>query len=345
VHSTQYSALGTFLPPMFVDEAKIHVQSGRGGKGCVSFRREKFVPRGGPDGGDGGKGGDIYLKATARLNTLQEFRHRRHFKSESGRHGKGSNQTGRSAEDLWIEVPLGTVVRDEEAGEVIGDLDQEGATILVARGGRGGRGNARFVTSSSQAPEFAQEGEPGQEKRLDLELKLLADAGLIGLPNAGKSTLLSRISAARPKIASYPFTTLNPLLGVVQLDENSSMVVADIPGLIEGASQGHGLGLQFLRHIERTRILLHLIDVSDEQPEDPVKRFQMIQKELAKYSREIKAKKQIIVATKLDVANEEYLKKLETFAAKQNAQFVAISAVTGEGIDNLLHAMKREVKK
>jgi GTP-binding protein len=330
---------------MFVDEAKIHVQSGRGGRGCVSFRREKFVPRGGPDGGDGGKGGDIYFKATSRLNTLQEFRHRRHFKSENGQHGKGSNQTGRSAEDLWIEVPLGTVVRDEETGEVIGDLDQEGATILVARGGRGGRGNARFVTSSLQAPEFAQEGEPGQEKRLDLELKLLADAGLIGLPNAGKSTLLSRISAARPKIASYPFTTLTPLLGVVQLDENSSMVVADIPGLIEGASQGHGLGLQFLRHIERTRILLHLIDVSDEQPEDPVKRFRMIQKELAEYSREIKAKNQIIVATKLDVANEKYLKKLKTFAAKQDVPFAAISAVTGEGIDDLLRLMKRETKK
>lgn len=330
---------------MFVDEAKIHVQSGAGGRGCVSFRREKFVPRGGPDGGDGGKGGDIYLKATDRLNTLQEFRHRRHFKSGRGQHGKGSNRTGRSAEDLWIEVPLGTVVRDEETDEVIADLDQEGATVRVARGGRGGRGNARFVTSSSQAPEFAQEGEPGEERRLDLELKLLADAGLIGLPNAGKSTLLSRISAARPKIASYPFTTLNPLLGVVQFDEDSSIVVADIPGLIEGASQGHGLGLQFLRHIERTRILLHLIDVSDEQTEDPVKRFRMIQKELAEYSRDIKAKRQIIVATKLDVANENYLKKIDEFATKQHFPFAAISAVTGEGIDNLLRIMKREVKK
>ena len=330
---------------MFVDEAKIHVQSGSGGKGCVSFRREKFVPRGGPDGGDGGKGGDVYLKATDRLNTLQEFRHRRHFKSERGQHGKGSNQTGRSAEDLWIEVPLGTVVKDEDTGEVIGDLDQKGATILIARGGRGGRGNAHFVTSSSQAPEFAQEGEPGEERRLDLELKLLADAGLIGLPNAGKSTLLSRISAARPKIASYPFTTLNPLLGVVQLDENSSMVVADIPGLIEGASEGHGLGLQFLRHIERTRILLHLVDVSGEQSEDPVKRFRTIQKELAQHSSDLKSKRQIIVATKLDAVNEKYLEKLKEFAAKQHITFAAISAVTGEGIDDLLRIMKREVKK
>jgi GTPase len=330
---------------MFVDEAKIHVQSGRGGRGCVSFRREKFVPRGGPDGGDGGKGGDIYLKATGRLNTLQEFRHRRHFKSGHGQHGKGSNQTGRSAEDLWIDIPLGTVIKDAETDEVIADLDHEGATILIARGGRGGRGNSKFVTSSAQAPEYAQEGEPGQEKKLGLELKLLADGGLIGLPNAGKSTLLSRISAAKPKIASYPFTTLTPLLGVVQLDEHSSMVVADIPGLIEGASQGHGLGLQFLRHIERTRILLHLIDVSDEQSEDPIKRFQMIQNELAQYSHDIKEKRQIVVATKLDVANEKYLKKLKEFATKQHYPFAAISAVTGEGIDNLLFIVKREAKK
>jgi GTPase len=330
---------------MFVDEAKIHVQSGRGGRGCVSFRREKFVPRGGPDGGDGGKGGDIYFRATDRLNTLQEFRHRRHFKSANGQHGKGSNKTGRSAEDLWVEVPLGTVIRDEETGEVIGDLDQEGATIVVARGGRGGRGNAHFVTSSSQAPEFAQEGEPGEERRLDLELKLLADVGLIGLPNAGKSTLLSRISAARPKIASYPFTTLTPLLGVVQLDENSSMVVADIPGLIEGASEGHGLGLQFLRHVERTRILLHLVDVSDEQPEDPVKRFRTIQKELAQYSSDLKSKRQIIVATKLDAVNKKNLKKLKDLATKQQLPFAAISAVTGQGIDDLLRTMKREVEK
>ncbi len=330
---------------MFVDEAKIHVQSGRGGRGCVSFRREKFVPRGGPDGGDGGKGGDIYLKATGRLNTLQEFRHRRHFKSGSGQHGKGSNQTGRSAEDLWIEIPLGTVIKDADTDEVLADLDQEGATILIARGGRGGRGNSRFVTSSAQAPEYAQEGEPGQEKKLGLELKLLADGGLIGLPNAGKSTLLSRISAAKPKIASYPFTTLAPLLGVVQLDEHSSMVVADIPGLIEGAAQGIGLGLQFLRHIERTRILLHLIDVSDEQSEDPVKRFRLIQNELAQYGHDIKAKRQIIVATKLDVANEKYLKKLKEFAAKQHYPFVAISAVTGKGMDDLLRIMRPEVKK
>jgi GTP-binding protein len=327
---------------MFIDEAKIHVQAGRGGRGCVSFRREKFVPRGGPDGGDGGKGGDIFLKATSRLNTLLDFRYRRHFKSGRGQHGKGSNQTGRSAEDIWIEVPRGTVIRDAETGETIADLDQDGSTVLVARGGRGGRGNTHYVTASSQAPEFAQEGEAGDERTLELELKLLADAGLVGLPNAGKSTLLSRISAARPKIAAYPFTTLAPLLGVVRLDEETSMVVADIPGLIEGASEGHGLGLQFLRHIERTRILLHLIDISDEQPEEPMERFKIIRKELAQYGHGINSKPQIIVGTKLDVANEKRLKKLQSFAKRQKTPFVAVSAVTGEGIDDLLKVMRRE---
>jgi GTP-binding protein len=327
---------------MFIDEAKIHVQAGRGGRGCVSFRREKFVPRGGPDGGDGGKGGDIFLKATSRLNTLLDFRYRRHFKSGRGQHGKGSNQTGRSAEDIWIEVPRGTVIRDAETGETIADLDQDGSTVRVARGGRGGRGNTHYVTASSQAPEFAQEGEAGDERTLELELKLLADAGLVGLPNAGKSTLLSRISAARPKIAAYPFTTLAPLLGVVRLDEETSMVVADIPGLIEGASEGHGLGLQFLRHIERTRILLHLIDISDEQPEEPMERFKIIRKELAQYGHGINSKPQIIVGTKLDVANEKRLKKLQSFAKSQKTPFVAVSAVTGEGIDDLLKVMRRE---
>jgi GTP-binding protein len=328
---------------MFIDEAKIHVQAGRGGRGCVSFRREKFVPRGGPDGGDGGKGGDIFLKASGKLNTLLDFRYRRHFKSERGQHGKGSNQTGRSAEDLWIDVPRGTVVRDAESGEILADLDQKDATVLVARGGRGGRGNAHYVTSSSQAPEYAQEGEEGEERSLELELKLLADAGLVGLPNAGKSTLLARISAAKPKIANYPFTTLAPLLGVVRLDDETSMVVADIPGLIEGASEGHGLGLQFLRHIERTRIVLHLIDVSDEQPEEPTERFKIIRKELAQYGHGINAKPQIIVATKLDVANEKRLKKLQSFAKRKKLPYVAISAVTGDGIDDLLKVMRREL--
>jgi GTP-binding protein len=328
---------------MFIDEAKIHVQAGRGGRGCVSFRREKFVPRGGPDGGDGGKGGDIFLKASGKLNTLLDFRYRRHFKSERGQHGKGSNQTGRSAEDLWIDVPRGTVVRDAESGEILADLDQKDATVLVARGGRGGRGNAHYVTSSSQAPEYAQEGEEGEERSLELELKLLADAGLVGLPNAGKSTLLARISAAKPKIANYAFTTLAPLLGVVRLDDETSMVVADIPGLIEGASEGHGLGLQFLRHIERTRIVLHLIDVSDEQPEEPTERFKIIRKELAQYGHGINAKPQIIVATKLDVANEKRLKKLQSFAKRKKLPYVAISAVTGDGIDDLLKVMRREL--
>ena len=326
---------------MFIDKARIHVQSGSGGRGCVSFRREKFVPLGGPDGGDGGKGGHVYLKATNRKNTLLDFRYRRKFKSERGEHGMGSNRTGKSGSDLWIEVPVGTVVLDADSGEVLADLNTADAQFLAAHGGRGGKGNARFATSTAQAPQFAEQGESGQERNLELELKLIADVGLVGLPNAGKSTLLSRISSAKPKIASYPFTTLEPLLGVVKLDDNATFVVADIPGLIEGASQGHGLGLQFLRHVERTRILLHLVDVSGEQELSPVKRFQQIQKELVQYGKDLASKPVLLVATKLDAAEKKSVAALKSYAARKKIPFVAISAVSQEGIPDLVRRVEK----
>lgn len=330
---------------MFIDEATIHVSAGTGGRGCVSFRREKFVPRGGPNGGDGGKGGDIYLKATNQKNTLLDFKYRRSFKSERGQHGKGSNQTGRSGQDLWILVPVGTVVYDKETDTQLADLNQDQASVLIARGGRGGKGNAHFVTATAQAPQFAQEGEPGEERQLRLELKLLADVGLVGAPNAGKSTLLSKISAAKPKIADYPFTTVRPLLGAVQLDEDTTTVVADIPGLIEGASEGHGLGLQFLRHIERTRLLLHLIDVSELDPVEPEERYEMIQHEMTEYSQDLVAKPQIVVATKKDVANERRLGNLAKLAREKDVPFIAVSAATGENLPALLHLIKDELNK
>lgn len=330
---------------MFIDEATIHVSAGAGGRGCVSFRREKFVPRGGPNGGDGGKGGDIYLKATNQKNTLLDFKYRQSFKSERGQHGKGSNQTGRSGQDLWIPVPVGTVVYDKETDTQLADLNQDQASVLIARGGRGGKGNPHFVTATAQAPQFAQEGEAGEERQLRLELKLLADVGLIGAPNAGKSTLLSKISAAKPKIADYPFTTVAPLLGTVQLDEDTTTVVADIPGLIEGASEGHGLGLQFLRHIERTRLLLHLIDVSDLDPVEPEERYEMIQHEMTEHSQDLVAKLQIVVATKKDVANERKLINLEKLARDKDLPFIAVSAATGENLPALLHLIKGELNK
>jgi GTP-binding protein len=329
---------------MFIDKARIHVQAGNGGRGCVSFRREKFVPHGGPDGGDGGKGGNIYLKTTARKTTLLDFRYRRIFKAERGEHGKGGDRTGKSGHDLWILVPPGTVLYDADSGKLLADLDQEGTEFLVARGGRGGKGNARFATATSQAPHFAQEGQPGEERDLMLELKLIADVGLVGLPNAGKSTLLSILSSARPKIASYPFTTLEPLLGVVQIDDNTTFVVADIPGLIEGASDGHGLGLQFLRHIERTRVLLHLVDVSGEQELSPVKRYQVIRKELTAYGKGLASKPVIVVATKRDAAEEENLSSLKAFAIRRKLPYVAISAVTKEGVPELLRIVQKTLQ-
>ena len=326
---------------MFIDKARLHVQAGDGGRGSVSFRREKFVPRGGPDGGDGGKGGDVYLKATNSKNTLIDFQYLRHFRSGRGTHGQGGNRTGKSGNDLWIPVPVGTVVYGD-TGETIADLNEDGATVLVARGGRGGKGNSHFATPTAQAPEFAQEGEEGEAKYLNLELKLIADVGLLGFPNAGKSTLLSKISAARPKIASYPFTTLQPILGVVTRDDHTTFVVADIPGLIEGASQGTGLGLQFLRHIERTRILLHLVDVSPNE-DSPVRRYQLLRKELAEYGRGLSKMPQIVVATKLDQADSKALTELQKYTSRRGLDLVEISAVTGKGLEDLMQRVQREL--
>jgi GTP-binding protein len=330
---------------MFIDRARIQVQAGDGGRGSVSFRREKFVPRGGPDGGDGGKGGDVHLTATSSKNTLVDFQYLRHFRSGKGHHGEGGNRTGKSGNDLTIPVPLGTIVTDAQTGEVLADLDQEGATMVVAKGGRGGKGNAHFATPTAQAPEFAQEGEQGESRLLDLELKLIADVGLLGFPNAGKSTLLSKISAAKPKIGSYPFTTLQPVLGTVVMPDHTTFVVADLPGLIEGASHGHGLGLQFLRHIERNRILLHVIDVSGGQEESPVRRYQILRKELSEYGKGLSRMSQIVVASKIDQADPVALRELRRYASRRGLTFLQISSLSGEGIAELLQTVSEELKK
>jgi GTPase len=320
---------------MFIDEAKITVKAGDGGHGCIAFRREKFVPRGGPSGGDGGHGGDIYLIADPHENTLLKFRYNHTFRAERGRHGEGSNRHGRTGEHLEIRVPVGTAVHDDQTGELIHDFIEPGERVLIAKGGRGGHGNAHFASSSNRAPSKAQDGGPGEEKTLRLELKLLADVGLVGYPNVGKSTLISRISAARPKIADYPFTTLEPQLGVVSFDMDKSFVVADIPGLIEGAHLGHGLGIQFLRHIERTRLLLHLIDVSGASERDPVDEFHAINSELAEHNPDLPKKPKIIVATKMDVADPKKVQKLTRWCKKNDLELLKISSVTGEGLENL----------
>ncbi len=333
---------------MFIDEAKIRVQAGGGGNGIVAFRREKFVPRGGPSGGDGGKGGDVIMESSERHNTLVHFRFNPEYKAERGRHGEGSNRTGREGVDVVLKVPVGTIVYDEQTGERIHDFAQANERMVIARGGRGGRGNARFATSTHQAPRESEPGRPGEEKTLRLELKLLADVGLVGYPNVGKSTLIARISAARPKIADYPFTTLQPNLGVVAVGEEPSLisfVVADIPGLIEGASQGAGLGMQFLRHIERTRLLVHLVDVSalSGRP-DPVKDFEVIANELKSYGAHLEDKPMIVLASKTDVAEKDKLAKLERYCKRQGLQLYPISAVTGEGLEKLIWEMARQVK-
>jgi GTP-binding protein len=324
---------------MFVDEVDIHVTAGAGGNGCLSFRREKYVPRGGPDGGDGGGGGSVYVAAIATKNTLVDFRYHPDFKARRGQHGKGSNRTGHTAQDLEITVPVGTLVfqKDGDEQHLIADLAEEGQRVLVARGGRGGRGNARFVSSTNRAPRRTEPGEEGEQKQLHLELKLLADVGLVGFPNAGKSTLISRISAARPKIADYPFTTLAPNLGVVSLSGDRSFVVADVPGLIKGAHEGHGLGYQFLRHIERTKILVHLVDVSGASGRDPVEDFDTIRDELRRFDEQVAAKPQIVVATKIDALDDAArLDSLRRHVRKKRLPFVKISAVSGEGLDELL---------
>lgn len=329
---------------MFIDQVRVRVKAGDGGNGCLAFRREKFVPRGGPSGGDGGRGGDVFMVASQHHNTLLHFRFNPEHEAQRGRHGEGSNCKGHDGTSIELPVPIGTVVYNDETGEVLHDFTVVGDRFMVARGGRGGRGNARFTSSTHQAPTEHEDGKPGQEFRLRLELKLLADVGLVGFPNAGKSTLISRISAAKPKIADYPFTTLEPNLGVVQGDDGRDFVVADIPGLIEGAHEGHGLGIQFLRHVERTRVLAHLVDVSEESGREPVSDFHVVLKELASFSEELVAKPMILVATKLDVAQDpERLASLRRLAEDKHLPFYEVSAVTGQGLDELKRAMAAHV--
>jgi GTP-binding protein len=338
---------------MFIDEAKIRVKAGDGGNGCMAFRREKFVPRGGPSGGDGGRGGDVVMVSSERHNTLIHFRYNPEHKAKRGEHGMGSNCTGQDGASIILQVPVGTALYDQETGELVHDFQQPDESIIIAKGGRGGRGNQHFATSTHQAPREHELGRPGEERSYRLELKLLADVGLVGYPNAGKSTLISRISAARPKIADYPFTTLEPNLGVVTVGEepnDQSFVVADVPGLIEGAHLGSGLGTQFLRHIERTRVLVHLVDVSDASGRpDPVEDFKVINNELASFGNgsgqhPLAEKPMIVVATKIDAANPDKLKKLSAHVKRRKLEFHAISAVTGQGIEDLKWALARRLQ-
>jgi len=324
---------------MFIDEVRIRVKAGDGGNGCMAFRREKFVPRGGPSGGDGGRGGDVTLVASQHHNTLLHFRFNPEHEAQRGRHGEGSNRSGREGKSIELPVPVGTVVYDDASGELIHDFTEPGERFVIAHGGRGGRGNQHFATPTHQAPTEHEPGKPGEEKRLRMELKLLADVGLVGFPNVGKSTLISRISAAKPKIADYPFTTLVPNLGVVSVGDRS-FVVADIPGLIEGAHEGHGLGIQFLRHVERTRLLVHLVDVSEISGRDPVHDFQVVMEELADFSEEMAAKPMLLVAAKMDAAQDpERVESLRKLAEEKHLPFFEISSVTGAGIEKLKFAM------
>ncbi len=322
---------------MFIDRAKIHVKAGDGGDGMSSFRREKFVPKGGPSGGDGGRGGDVVLVVDPSLNTLIDFRYKRKFKADSGDKGQTSNMHGRQADSLYIKVPPGTVVRDEATGEILGDLTAEGQEMVAAKGGRGGRGNARFVSSVHRAPTFAERGEPGDERGLLLELKVLADVGLVGYPSVGKSSLLARVSAAKPEIAAYHFTTLTPVLGVVSVREGQSFVLADIPGLIEGAHEGKGLGHDFLRHIERTRIIIHVLDVSGQEGRDPIDDYHKINGELKLYSERLASRPQIVAANKMDLpeARENY-PRVAAHMAGEGREIFPVSAATGDGLPALL---------
>jgi len=340
---------------MFVDEAKIAIKAGDGGNGCVAFRREKYVPRGGPSGGDGGNGGSIYLEANPNDNTLLRYRYNREFKADRGRHGEGSNCTGHSGADMILLVPVGTMVYDGETNETLADLATPGQRVLVAHGGRGGRGNQHFAKPWHQAPREHEDGHPGEERQLRLELKLLADVGLVGFPNAGKSTLISVISAARPKIANYPFTTLEPNLGVVNADGGTgghgtelgrTFVVADLPGLIEGAHEGAGLGIRFLKHVERTRLLVHLIDTSDATDADPVHSFEVITGELRAFSESLAEKPMIVVASKLDATTDQTrVNELRAFCEKHNLPFHSISAPTGDGVKELVRAIADALDK
>ncbi len=320
---------------LLVDEVKITVKAGDGGNGCMAFRREKYVPRGGPSGGDGGNGGDIRMIATIHRNTLLHFRFNPEYTAQRGRHGEGSNCKGHEGESILIQVPVGTTVYDEETGEKLYDFTSDGEEWLSAKGGRGGRGNARFTSSTHQAPTEHEAGFPGEFKRLRLELRLLADVGLVGYPNAGKSTLISRLSAARPKIADYPFTTLEPNLGVVQLPDHRSFVVADIPGIIEGAHEGKGLGIQFLKHVERTKVLVHLVDMS-ETGREPADDFEILMREMESFSEELTKKPMLVVASKMDVAQDpERVESLKKLAWDKGLAFHEISSATGQGIDEL----------
>ena len=330
---------------MFTDYTKIIVKAGNGGNGAISFRREKYVAAGGPDGGDGGNGGSIYFQVDKDKNTLIDFRYNKKFKAKNGENGSGSHCNGKYGEDLYIKVPIGTVVKDAETNKVIADLSKPDQVELILKGGKGGRGNSHFATATRQAPRFAEDGEEGEEKELILELKLLADVGLLGFPNVGKSTFLSKVTDARPKIANYHFTTLEPNLGVVKTKNGDGFVIADIPGIIEGASEGIGLGIQFLRHVERTRLLLHFIDVSGQEGRDPVEDYYTINKELAKYSEKLAKRKQILVATKIDsMQNDTNLKKLQELAKKEKLELYKISSVTGEGVQELIDHVTEELK-
>jgi len=329
----------------FIDRVKIFVKGGHGGPGCIAFRREAYVPRGGPSGGDGGKGGDVIIRADKQLGTLIDLKYQQQYRAHDGEQGRGKEQFGADAEDVVIRVPVGTIVNDAETRTMIVDMDEDGMEYTLAKGGRGGKGNAFFKSATHQAPRFAQPGESGEEQWLYLELKLLADVGLVGFPNAGKSTLISRISAAKPKIADYPFTTLSPVLGVVKPEGRRSFVVADIPGLIENAHKGAGLGFEFLRHVERTSILLHMVDVSGMVPGEPVENFKKINNELELYSMELIKKYMAVAATKIDAAEETKLEELEQYCRQNGYKFFPISAVTGEGLEPLIRFLANRVEE
>jgi len=329
----------------FLDEAVIYVVSGNGGKGCVSFRRERYIPKGGPDGGDGGKGGDIIIKASNKLHTLSDFSSRRRFKAKDGGAGKGRNQTGKNAEDIVIEVPLGTIISDYKTGEMLGDLIQNEQELIILSGGIGGKGNKHFSSSTNRAPRFAQDGIPGESKDLKLTLKHLADIGLIGLPNAGKSTLLTSLTMARPKIDAYPFTTIVPNLGILDVEDEESLTIADIPGLIEGASEGKGLGHRFLRHIERTSFLLHIIDISQAPADDPLRDYYILEDELKRYDPSLLLKKRIIIANKIDLERPDEAKPIDIITKINNIGFktISVSALTGEGIKDLKKLLSESI--
>ncbi len=328
----------------FIDEARIYVKAGDGGRGCVSFRREKFVPRGGPDGGNGGKGGDIIIRASESRRTLLDQKYKQHHMAKHGGHGKGADKTGRNSPDVEIIVPIGTLVKDSETGELIADLAVDGQTSIVAKGGSGGKGNAWFATSTNQAPRYAQDGIKGEERWITLELKLLADVGIIGLPNVGKSTFISKVSAARPKIADYPFTTLVPHLGVVRYGNLETFVIADIPGLIKGAHAGMGMGTRFLRHIERTSVLLHILDISNESHSDAWRDFETVNGELALFSPSLSEKPQVVAINKIDLPiTRDRIKKEFDIFKRNGIKILAFSAITGEGINSVINEITRKI--